>query len=336
MAAAKTAAPASLDALLAARRVWRGQPAALPPARQPTGLAALDEALPTHGWPDAALSELLLPADGIGELRLLLPTLARLTQAGRDIVLVAPPYLPYPNAWRRAGVDFAHVHLVDAKPREALWATEQCLRAGCLAAVLCWPRQADDRALRRLQVACESGQALGFALRDAREARNPSPAALRVLFERGDDGVQLRVLKCRGGMAPVRAIALEAAPPPGFAAQEGRPFPIGENLAASDAVPLPALQGNGPNDAIALVDVGAAGLPAQGDAVLRSIPRKAITPLRPALPRPEIPALRTTARNAVPPFVQRGETPEGPASEAAVAGLVRGVLPAIRLEEACA
>jgi len=217
MAAAKAASPASLDALLAARRVWRGQPAALPPARQPTGLAALDDALPTHGWPDAALSELLLPADGVGELRLLLPTLARLTRAGQDIVLVAPPYVPYPDGWRRAGVDFARVHLVDAKPRDALWATEQCLRAGCLAAVLCWPRQADDRALRRLQVACESGQALGFALRDAREARNPSPAALRMLFERGGDGVQLRVLKCRGGNAPARTIALDPVAVPAVA-----------------------------------------------------------------------------------------------------------------------
>ena len=192
MHAAKTASPASLDALLAARRVWRGQPAALPPARQPTGVPALDDALPTRGGPDAALSELLLPADGVGELRLLLPVLARLTRAGHDIVLVAPPYLPYPVAWQRAGVDFAHVHLVDANPRDALWAAEQCLRGGCLAAVLCWPRQADDRALR-----------------DAREARNPSPAALRVLFERSDEGVQLRVLKCRGGNPPARAIEMD-------------------------------------------------------------------------------------------------------------------------------
>ena len=195
----------ALDALLSDRRVWRGQPVALPATVQPTGFAALDDALPTAGWPEGALTELLLPADGVGELRLLLPTLARLTQAGRDIVLVAPPYLPYPDGWRQAGVDFARVHLVDAAPRDALWATEQCLRAGCLAAVLSWPRQADDRALRRLQVAAETGQALGFAFRDQRAARNPSPAALRIAIDARP--AQLRVLKCRGGLAPVRAIA---------------------------------------------------------------------------------------------------------------------------------
>jgi hypothetical protein len=227
MAAAPLRPPASLDALLAGRRVWRGQPAALPPARQPTGLAALDGILPTHGWPDAALSELLLPADGVGELRLLLPTLARLTAAGRDIVLVAPPWLPYPTGWEQAGVDFGHVHLVDANPRDALWAAEQCLRGGCLAAVLCWPTQADDRALRRLQVACETGQALGFALRDARAAANPSPAALRLLFEREDTGMQLRVLKCRGGNAPARAIALEqVATPDPMPATPGQVEPV--------------------------------------------------------------------------------------------------------------
>ncbi|NUS39571.1 MAG: translesion DNA synthesis-associated protein ImuA [Lysobacter sp.] len=203
----------ALEALLADRRVWRGQPAGLPPATQPTGFAALDAALPTGGWPEAALTELLLPADGVGELRLLLPTLARLTRAARDIVLVAPPYVPYPDGWRQAGVDFAHVHLVDAAPRDALWAAEQCLRSGSLAAVLCWPRQADDRALRRLQVAAETGQALGFAMRDVRAAANPSPAALRLQFDpAGEVAMRLRVLKCRGGNAPAQAISLHAQP----------------------------------------------------------------------------------------------------------------------------
>jgi hypothetical protein len=211
----------ALDALLAARRVWRGRPAMLPRATHSSGHAALDAILPTGGWPEAALTEVLLPRDGIGELRLLLPTLARLTQAGQDIVLVAPPYLPYPDGWRQAGVDFTHLHIVDAAPRDALWASEQCLRAGCLTAVLCWPRKADDRALRRLQVAAETGQTLGFAFRDAREARNPSPAALRLLFDTtspagipiptGTPG--LRILKCRGGNPPAQVISLQDASP---------------------------------------------------------------------------------------------------------------------------
>ena len=205
----------ALDTLLLDRKVWRGQPASLPAATQPTGFAPLDAALPSGGWPESALTELLLPADGVGELRLLLPTLARLTQAKQDIVLVAPPYLPYPDGWGQAGVDFQRLHLVEANPRDALWAMEQCLRAGCVAAVLGWPRQADDRALRRLQVASETGQALGFAFREARVAANPSPAALRIQFEQAQDGAtQLRVLKCRGGLAPTRPIRFPQAMSP--------------------------------------------------------------------------------------------------------------------------
>ncbi len=200
----------ALDALLSDRRVWRGQPTALPAPAQPTGHDALDAVLPWGGWPEAALTEVLLPADGIGELRLLLPTLARLTQAGHDIAVVAPPYLPYPAGWRQAGVDFAHVHLIDANARDALWASEQCLRSGCLAAVLCWPQHADDRALRRLQVAADTGHVMGFAFRDLRAARNPSPAALRIAVESTtvEGGpAQLRILKCRGGLAPAQPIS---------------------------------------------------------------------------------------------------------------------------------
>ncbi len=93
----------AIDALLHERRVWRGQPAALPPSAQPTGHAVLDAALPTGGWAEAALSELLIPVDGVGELRLLWPALARLSQAGKRIVLVAPPYIPFAPAGRRRG-----------------------------------------------------------------------------------------------------------------------------------------------------------------------------------------------------------------------------------------
>ncbi len=199
----------ALDALLSAQRIWRGRPATVPRARQPTGHAALDALLPGGGWPEASLTELLLAADGVGELRLLLPTLARLTRAAQAVVLVAPSYLPFPAGWRQAGVDLAHLHLIDAAPRDALWAAEQCLRSGCIGAVLAWPRQADDRALRRLQVAADSGRALGFAFRDLRMAANASPAALRIAIEGAPP--RLRVLKCRGGNAPARSLPMPAA-----------------------------------------------------------------------------------------------------------------------------
>ena len=204
---------ATLDTLLAARTLWHaGRGAALPADGEPTGHAALDALLPQGGWPRRALTELLLPADGVGELSLLLPTLARLTGEGGIVALVAPPYIPYAPAWQQAGVDLAGLQLVQAAPRGAVWAFGQGLRGGACAAVLGWPAQADAAALRRLQVAADSGACLGFALRERRHAANASPAALRlewVCDAQGRPAWQVR--KCRGGPAPARAFAPGAA-----------------------------------------------------------------------------------------------------------------------------
>lgn len=196
----------ALERLLDQRRVWKGRPTPQPASAQPTGHAALDALLPTGGWPEAALSEILYAADGSGELRLLWPTLARLTASGERVALVAPPHLPYPQAWQAAGVDLRRLALIEASSREALWAAEQCLRSGSCGAVLCWLPQADDRALRRLQVAAETGQTLAFAYRPLAAARNPSPAALRIAVEARP--AQLRVLKCRGGLPPAAPLPL--------------------------------------------------------------------------------------------------------------------------------
>ena len=196
----------ALDTLFNGGQVWKGRPAPPAASPQPTGHAALDAALPSGGWPEAALSEILLAGPGVGELQLVWPTLARLSAAGERIVLVAPPYTPYPHAWQNAGVDVRQLSIIRAEERDALWAVEQCLRSGSCGAVLCWPRKADDRALRRLQVAAETGQTLAFAWRSLSEAINASPAALRLAVEARP--AQVRVLKCRGGLAHPAPIAL--------------------------------------------------------------------------------------------------------------------------------
>ena len=196
----------ALDTLFNGGRVWKGRPAVPPASVHPTGLAALDAVLPTGGWPESALSEILMAKEGVGELQLVLPTLARLSTAGERIVLVAPPYTPYPHAWQNAGVDLRQLAVVRAEERDALWAVEQCLRSGSCGAVLCWPRKADDRALRRLQVAAETGQTLAFAWRALSDALNASPAALRLAVDARP--AQVRVLKCRGGLAHPAPIAL--------------------------------------------------------------------------------------------------------------------------------
>lgn len=198
----------ALDSLIRERRVWRGQPAALPPSAQPTGIATLDAALPTGGWPEAALSEILIPADGVGELQLVLPTLARMTQRKQRVVVVTPPYRPYAPAWRAAGLDLRWLTIVDIAHDRIAWTMEQCLRSGSCAAVLGWLGNADDRTLRRLQVAADTGRALGFVFRDRTALRNPSPAALRLEIEAAS--ARIKVHKCRGGN-PAASIALARA-----------------------------------------------------------------------------------------------------------------------------
>jgi cell division inhibitor SulA len=200
-------ATVSLSSLFDARRLWHGraQPAAADGV--PTGLAALDDALPQGGWPPAALTEILLPRDGIGELQLLLPSLAALTGQRRHVALIAPPYVPCVAGWVGAGLDMRQVDIVEAGTADALWAMEQCLRSASYAAVLGWPAQADDRALRRLQIAADTGQTLAFVFRDCRHAGHASPATLRIELASGGTR-QLRVRKCRGGQPPAHALSL--------------------------------------------------------------------------------------------------------------------------------
>lgn len=196
-----------------------------------TGLAELDAALPWGGLPRGALSEILLARTGLGELRLLLPALARLSRRER-VLLVAPPCTPYAPALAAAGIALRHLGWVHAAPEQTLWATEQCLRAGCLGAVLAWSETGDDRALRRLQLAADSGRAYAILLRPLRQAANASPAALRLTIEAPQGRPSLRVLKCRGAVAPAASFVL---PQGGMAG-----FPASEQTLRGEAPPLRA------------------------------------------------------------------------------------------------
>jgi hypothetical protein len=130
----------ALGEMLAARTVWRaGQGVATRRDGEPSGHAALDAALPDGGWPRRALTELLLPSDGVGEIALLLPTLARLTAAGERVVLIAPPYLPYAPSWQAGGIDLGWLEVIEAEPKQALcWAGRRpAMHARCAACR--WP-----------------------------------------------------------------------------------------------------------------------------------------------------------------------------------------------------
>ncbi len=218
-----------ITALVRHPLLWRGKQAAHHVATLASGHAALDRALPGHGWPLGAITELIHDTPGCGELSLVLPALARLHQtksgqtksgqtksgqtksgqtksgqtrsgqAKHRIILLDPPWIPYPPALHEYGLALDRVLLIRTQnSSESLWACEQVLRGMPGGAVLAWPKNISFSELRRLQLAAEKGQKVVFLFRHANAANSSSPAALRLQLTADDGDLQVRVLKCRG------------------------------------------------------------------------------------------------------------------------------------------
>ncbi len=173
-----------------------------------SGFEVLDAELPERGWPPGVLIELLLPQDGIGELRLLRPVLARAPATARRparaerIALLQAPHQVNAPGWAHMGVDAARLLQLQADhAADACWAAEQVLRADSCQALLMWQprlRKGDHDLLRRLHVAAQAGQTLFFMLRPLSCAREPSPAPLRLTLKSARDGLEIGFLKRRG------------------------------------------------------------------------------------------------------------------------------------------
>lgn len=94
-------APESLHpALWRANQLGRGSEQAVP-----SGFPALDAQLPGGGWPRRALTELLLPHAGIGEIRLLSESLSTLLRADKLVMLFDPPECLSAWALAQLGID---------------------------------------------------------------------------------------------------------------------------------------------------------------------------------------------------------------------------------------
>jgi len=205
------ASSVAFAALLAHPAIWRGDTCAPEPSALPSGFAALDAVLPGRGWPQGALTEMLLEQEGIGEIRLTLPALARVQAQGRDIVWIAPPHRPYAPALAAAGLDLARLHVVHCRePKDALWAFDQALRAPECGAAFAWLPTHDERALRRLQVAAREGRTWGVLWRRPGQRGSATAAPLRLALSAQPDThlgphlgqLVVRVLKRRGAELP--------------------------------------------------------------------------------------------------------------------------------------
>jgi protein ImuA len=241
--------------------LWQAHQLARPGGKvQPSCFAPLDAVLPGGGWPTQALTELLLPHPGLGELRLLAPALAAVQAAGASLMWFDPPAMPCAWALGALGIDTGQ--LIVVYPRQALrgparqrlpaadvlWALEQALKSGHVGAVLAWlPARLPADTLRRLQLAAQAHDGPAFLLRDVDARQQPSAAPLRLLLgAAGPDRLRVVVLKRRG---PPLAQPLHLALPPvlsgaGLArALAGRVGPgAGKPAALTAAPPSAALQ----------------------------------------------------------------------------------------------
>ena len=195
----------ALQSLLQNPAIWRGgEPARVAIPSIPTGFAQLDRELPGAGWPCGVVSELLTERSGIGELSLLVPALAQLSQQDGWLVLIAPPWIPYAPALAARGIRLSRLIVANTvSDKDTLWAAEQSLRAGNCSAVLAWPAALSEHGLRRLQLAAEEGGRFGVVFGDASRSSLASPAPLRLRLGVRHNRLAVKILKRRGsGLTP--------------------------------------------------------------------------------------------------------------------------------------
>lgn len=210
--------PDSLEKILQKADVWRASDIShtnginsASASTISTGYDELNKYLAGSGWPTNSLTEFLLDTSGIGEIRLLTPALSQLSQdQNRWLLMVAPPYIPYAPALLSMGIDISKVLVVTPKKStDTLWVLEKALASQSCSAVLAWPQQPlKDMQLRRFQVACKAGHCLGVLFRHSRDAKNPSPAELRIQLQahaasafNQHSHLKLKILKRKGGWA---------------------------------------------------------------------------------------------------------------------------------------
>jgi cell division inhibitor SulA/protein ImuA len=198
-------------------QLWKGHRRNHSQCSLPTGHVRLDKRLPGKGWPLGAITELISHKPGLGEFSLLFPALTEMGQRGQWLILVDPPWIPYPASLHGRGLPLERLLLIRTQSeKESLWACEQALRGNRGGAVLAWPAQISFARLRRLQLAAEENGKLAFLFRPEQAAQTGSPAALRLQLQAGSEqGMSITVLKCRGSR-PVEPIWVKPAWGEGF------------------------------------------------------------------------------------------------------------------------
>jgi protein ImuA len=210
--AATPSSPALIPGVWRADQLGHGGVAALP-----SSFAQLDAQLPGGGWPLGMPTELIARNPGIGELRLVVPLLKRLTRERKLAILLGPPHMPYAPALASFGIDLDYLIVIQAtQAADRLWAVEQVLRSASFGTLLTWLPQGRTRPehLRRMQLAAQATRGPVFLFRELPAQFEASPAPLRLLLlPRPGQQLSVQILKRRG---PVLAqpLVLDLPQPP--------------------------------------------------------------------------------------------------------------------------
>ena len=203
----------ALDELLKSQpALWRGSDRYNDAVAIPTGFAALDSVLPSRGWSLGGVTEFMVERPGIGEISLLLHALKRITRDdGQWAAFINPPYLPYAPALANAGVRLDRLLIIDGKSdTDALWAAEQILRTQLFTAVAVWVDKSSAQKQRRLQLAAETGRSWAAVYRPAHALKEHSPVSVRMALSPARGGLNLELIKARGGGTGTVTISLSA------------------------------------------------------------------------------------------------------------------------------
>ncbi len=165
-----------------------------------TGYVELDNQLGCGGWPQAAISELLLSQHGIGEIRLLSPLLAKLSLNSGHITWINPPYSPYAPALHGQGLQLEKILVVQTKTNsESIWAAQQAMASQSSSAVLLWlSDQPLDNEIRKLNLAAQRGNCWGIILRNIKYQQQASAAILRIAMQLQNSQLHLSIIKQPG------------------------------------------------------------------------------------------------------------------------------------------
>jgi cell division inhibitor SulA len=212
--------------------VWRAhQLGSSPQPGLPSGFSSLDAQLPGAGWPLGTPIELIGREPGIGEMRLLVPVLQRLTRERKVIILLGPPHIPYAPALAAFGIDLDYLVVVQAaQAADRLWAVEQILRSASFGALLAWLPHGKTRPehVRRMQLAAQAARGPVFLFRPLPAQFEASPAALRLLLlPRPQQQLSVQILKRRGPVLE-QPVLLDLPQPPGTLRPARRPTPAGK------------------------------------------------------------------------------------------------------------